>query len=86
MLSWAEDDLTPRVLPELTELGDMFARTYHYHVEYYQIPEDMPGARLGGRLLEFVGEFAKPENLLIVCYGGHAIQNPLRSEPPIWVS
>ena len=83
LLRWEDDDL--RVAEELKELGDIFALSYKFSVETWNIPHEKPTIRLQARMAQFL-QYERSESLLIVYYAGHAAEDEQRNEPPVWTS
>ena len=73
LLSWEDDNLG--VMKEVRELEKVFADTYNYHTERFQIPSSRSHNSLARRLTAFLDDFEGSKNLLIVYYGGHGFMN-----------
>ena len=86
LLSWKDDDLGVR--SEVNQLRSLFADTFNYDVDEWQLPSG-PTCYLAllNKLGEFTSENGGPDTLIIIYYGGHAYQSAKRaSYGPIWVS
>jgi len=86
LLSWKDDDLGVR--REVNQLRSLFADTFNYDVDEWQLPSG-PRCYLAllNRLDEFTLDNGGPDTLIIIYYGGHAYQSAKRASfGPIWVS
>ncbi|KAK1759833.1 hypothetical protein QBC47DRAFT_116659 [Echria macrotheca] len=84
LLRWEEDDLG--VISETEKLEDILRNVYHFDVESWAIP---PGKRccmaLAREIESILDKYDKQDNLFILYYGGHALQE-LEQQQPTWVS
>ncbi|KAL9014738.1 MAG: hypothetical protein Q9173_000617 [Seirophora scorigena] len=73
LLSWEDDELG--VKSEVEELDDVFSQTYYFHTEQWRIPSANSHNALAFRLMDFLKDYATPEHLLVIYYGGHGSMN-----------
>ncbi|KAL2048673.1 hypothetical protein N7G274_000585 [Stereocaulon virgatum] len=73
LISWEDDNLG--VVKEISELREVFQKTYCYSTKEFQIPSHKSHNALAKQILEFVDEPESKESLLIVYYGGHGYMN-----------
>ena len=84
LVRWQEDDLG--VVDETKELEKILRDSYHYDVESWTIPSTkLCYMELATKVLSILKEHDAPDNLFILYYGGHAIQE-IGEPQPTWVS
>ena len=89
LLSFEEDDLG--VAAEIAPLQEVFENKYRYETEAWQIPSRSPLSALSSKLHKFREEYCNDSRephdalpLLIVYYGGHAVQPPEGENFCLW--
>ena len=66
-------------MKEISDLRDVFSKTYHYRTEDWRIPSDMPYLALRNKINDFfINEHDADTNLWIVYYGGHGFMDKER--------
>ncbi len=75
--------LTPRS-SRLDDLSHTFKYNYGFETETWTIPTAESHIILMEKAVQFVQEFGRPENLLIVYYGGHWLLNASRQALWTW--
>ena len=81
LIRWVEDDLG--VHSEITRLRRIFEGQYNFDVEEWYIPASNPYGFLEAKMFHFKTAHVDENDLLIVYYGGHAVQD-LRRGRSIW--
>ncbi|KAK3988734.1 hypothetical protein QBC44DRAFT_243095 [Cladorrhinum sp. PSN332] len=85
LMSWESDDLGVEV--EVQRLESVFRDLYHFHVEYWKIPDRRSVMEATQKVLDFKKAGDNPDTLLIFYYAGHATLNP--NQPmglPTWIA
>ncbi|KAI4194485.1 MAG: hypothetical protein LQ350_007736 [Teloschistes chrysophthalmus] len=70
VIYWKDADM-PGFKEEAYSVGALFAGTFRYDVNYYEIPSDDSHMELDRRINTFISEHRDPDDLLIIHYGGH---------------
>jgi hypothetical protein len=83
MLSWEETDIR-YADKEIRRLESVFRDAYKYEVSHWKIPMIDPDIELHDRVREFLRDFGRRDNLLIVYYAGHARPGSQAGDAPFW--
>ncbi|KAL8662735.1 MAG: hypothetical protein Q9202_004427 [Teloschistes flavicans] len=70
VIYWKDGDM-PGFKEEADSIGVLFADTFNYDVDYYEIPSADSHMELDRRINTFISEHRDPNDLMIIHYGGH---------------
>lgn len=86
LLYWEDDDIG--VAKEIKELTDMFrdVSKFGYQVWPYRIPSRDPARSLSYTVAQFLHNFDREDNLIIVYYGGHGGPKIKSKSPCTWAA
>lgn len=74
LLYW-QVSIEPGFEAEAHMLGELFAKGFNYHVDYFQIPMEISHGRLDAKINSLLDDHEDPDHLLIIYYGGHGDPN-----------
>ncbi|KAI1116306.1 hypothetical protein F5Y14DRAFT_407516 [Nemania sp. NC0429] len=83
MICW-EEAYEGALKTEFSRLGSVFQDVYNYSVSRFMIPSADPDRAMSKRVNQFLDEYGRHGNLLIVYYTGHARRNTSWGALPIW--
>ncbi|KAK0636860.1 hypothetical protein B0T17DRAFT_613530 [Bombardia bombarda] len=82
LLFWEDEQLL--VKQEVTELENVFSKTYGFKTEIWTIPSSQQSSQLATKVESFVDQNSDSGNLVIIYYGGHAFREG--DSQPTWFS
>ena len=83
MIRWEQDDLG--VAGEVNALASVFESQYGFNVENWQIPaNDKSHHNLMQKALDFLDDYDARDNLFILYYAGHGLNNQERQSTWTW--
>lgn len=82
LIQWEDDDLN--LQPDIDRLRTLFDTCYGFYTETWAIPSASSHLKTLEMATNFVDDYGSPDNLFVVYYGGHAVNDSSGKSEWLW--